>query len=376
MQNLTASPRESFTAAQITTLLTGPQVTVKSGLELLDPSNNFISDISTDLRSGTVERNCNADVHGTIKLQVSRTLAWGKDRVRPYMMLTDGIISARFNLGVFVLTTPDTVRGKTPATYDVVGYDLLHLLQDGPDDAYFVAAGTTYLTAIQNVLTTSGVGATVQLDGTKQTTVLDQPMVWMITVNTATSWLRIINDLLGAIDYRNLWADQDGIFRSSPFIAPAIRAVEWVFNSANDKTNIVGPDRTLSSDVWAARNSWKFVRKQMTTKPIVGNGIYIVTNPSTGRTSIAALGRTVRAPVQWLDAADQASLVSQGDRMVAENQAISRIFSMTTGPFPIAGHFDVVELRDEGEVDKCQVTSWSVPLDGSLGTWQLESVNP
>lgn len=377
MQSLTAAPRTAFTSAQITTLLTGPRVTVTPGLDRLDGSNNVVEDLTPHLLSGQVDRNCNADVHGTIDLKLSKLLAWGKDRIQPYMVLDDGNISARFNLGVFVLTTPEEPRGETPITYDVVGYDLLHFLQAGPGDTYSVASGTTYFAAIQAVLTASGVGATVQLDGTAQATTLVNPMVWMLTINTATSWLRIINDLLGAIDYRGLWVDQDGIFRSSPYTVPSARAIEWQFNTADPYKCIVGENRTLTSDVWGAFNWFKFVRKGMVVQPTEANGgIYIVNDPSpTGRASQTALGRVKKAPVQYLDAADSASLISQGNRFVAANQAISRIFNISTGPFPIAGHFDVVELTDAGEVDKCQVTSWSIPLNGDLGTWTLESVN-
>lgn len=375
MQILIASPRSHLTDAQVRALLTGPVVTVKSGLNLLDSSNNFVSDISADFVGGEVARNCRADVHGTCALVISRLLAWGKDRVQPWMELSNEGITARFNLGVFVMTTPDTARGEDPISYNVIGFDLLHLLQDGPGDTYVIEAGVTYLAAVQSVLTASGAGATVQLDGTLQSTTIPAQMVWLLNSQSASSWLRIINDLLGAIDYRSLWVDQDGNFRSSPYVTPSSRAIEWVFNTSNPSTNLVGPKPVLSSDVWGSRNWWKFIRKGMTTKPTVANGgIYIVENFADGRTSQAALGRVVKAPAQWLEAVDGASLISQGDRIVRDNQAISRQFDITAGPLPIAQHYDVVEFTDAGESDKCQVTSWTIPLNGDSGSWHLEDV--
>ncbi len=374
MQQLTGVPRDTLTDAQVTTLLTGPRVEVSAGLELLDSANVLVEDITNDLLSGQVDRQNFSDVHGTCNLVISRELAWGKDRVRPYMTLTDGGILARFNLGVFVLTTPDSKRGETPVSFDVAGFDLIHLLQAGPADTYMVAAGVTYLTAVQAVLTASGVGSTVQLDGTLQATTLPNPMVWALTPDAPASWLRIINDLLAAINYRGLWVNENGVFRSGPYQDPSVRAVEWVFDTADLTTNLVGQDRTLASDVWAARNWWRFVRKDATAQPTEGAGMYTVTNPSTGRTSVAALGRTVRAAVQYLAAADQASLVAQGDRIVSHNQAASRTFEITVDPLPIAGHFDVVTLSDAGDTDKCQVSSWSLPLDGSPGRWTLKAV--
>ncbi len=374
MQQLTGVPRHTLTEAQVTTLLTGPRVEVSAGLELLDSANVLVEDITNDLLSGQVDRQNFSDVHGTCNLVISRELAWGKDRVRPYMTLSDGAVSARFNLGVFVLTTPDSKRGETPVSFTVSGFDLIHLLQAGPADTYMVDAGVTYLTAVQAVLTASAVGSTVQLDGTAQATTLPNPMVWALTPDAPASWLRIINDLLSAINYRGLWVNENGVFRSGPYQDPSVRAVEWIFDTANLTTNLVGEDRTLDSDVWAARNWWRFVRKGMTAQPVEGAGIYTVTNPSTGRTSVAALGRTVRAAVQYLDAADQASLVAQGERIVSTDQSASRIFTITVDPLPIASHFDIVRLIDAGEDDKCQVSSWSLPLDGSPGSWTLKAV--
>ena len=375
MQNLTASPRENLTSAQVSALLVGDSVTISAGLELLNNSNVATSDISDRLLGGIVERSNFANVHGTCKLVIEDAIAWGRDRVRPYMILENNGVSARFNLGVFVLTTPDSTRGDDPITYSASGFDLLFLLQAGPSDTYVVTSGTTYLAAVQAILTASGVGGTVQLDGTRQSTTLPNVMVWALVPDDPTSWLSMINDLLDAINYQGLWCDENGTFRSGPYARPSTRTSEWTFDTSNDSTNIIGEDRSLASDVWGARNWWRFVRTSMTAQPVEGAGIYTVTNASTGRTSIASLGRTVRAAVRFLAAADQASLVAQGDRIVAADQAISRTFTISADSLPIASHFDVVTLIDSGETDKCQVSSWVINLDATPGQWVLESVD-
>ncbi|HBJ72819.1 MAG TPA: hypothetical protein DDY88_03720, partial [Actinobacteria bacterium] len=366
MQILIASPRDHLTDAQVRSLLTGDEVGITAGLDLLDSSNAFVEDISDDLASGEVTRNNFADVHGACRLVISRELAWGRDRVRPYMTLTNAPLTARFNLGVFVLTTPDSVRGETPASFTASGFDLLHLLQSGPGDTYAAESGT-YFDAIQDAWTASGIGAPLLLDGTASATTLPAAMVWALTETQPATWLRIINDLLTAINYRGVWMDQDGNGRSEPYVAPSSRPVEWTFDTSDLSTDIVGEQRSLASDVWAAKNHWRFVRKNMTAQPVEGAGIYTVTNASTGRTSVAAMGRTIKAPVQYLDAADQASLVAQGDQIIAKDKAVSRTFTITVDPLPPAGHFDVVQLSDAGDSDKCQVTSWTLPLDGSQG---------
>lgn len=144
MQGLVESPREHLTEEQVRGLLTGPDVTVSAGLELLDGSNRLVEDISDDLgEGGTISWDNRDPIHGSCRLPLQRRLAWGRDRVRPYMILSDAAISARFNLGVFVPSAPDEQRGEDPITYNVTGYDLLSLMQSGPADTYTVepAAG-------------------------------------------------------------------------------------------------------------------------------------------------------------------------------------------------------------------------------------------
>src|SRR5690606_30012693 len=52
---------------------------------------------------------------------------------------------------------------------------------------------------------------------------LTSPMVW----EAGTSKLRIVNDLLAAIDYNSLWVDGQGNFRATPYVRPAARSITY-----------------------------------------------------------------------------------------------------------------------------------------------------
>lgn len=372
MQGLTVWPRDNLTEDEVTSILTSDRIEVSAGLELVDGSNVFIEDITDDLVAGEVNRDNYAEVHGGCALKLTRQLAWGRARVKPYMILATPSLAARFNLGVYVLTSPVTPHGQDPVTYDVHGYDLLYLLSTtGPGDTYVVNSGVTYASAIQSVLSSAGTGVLVLLDGTRQTTTLPSPMVWVMTDSDTASWLRIVNDMLAAIGYRGLWADQEGRLRSGPYAPPWARAVEWELNTADLSTNLVGEEREMSADVWGIPNWWKFVMSNMATAPVEGTGMYTVTNQADGPTSIDVLGRVVRKVV-FMDVADQAALESEGDRIVYEDRQVARTYKIKVDPLPIAGHFDVVQFIDGNVNDTCQVVSWVLPLDGSQGDWLLE----
>lgn len=522
MQPLTAPPREHLTEQQVRDLLTGDELTVKAGLELLDSRNQVVDDITDDLVGGTVKHEARDTVHGTCSLQIQRPLAWGRDRVRVYLTLSNAAVEARFNLGVYVLTTPKDQRGETPQTFDVQGYDLLqplldpigdtyvvipeegadlvadpsfetgiadwssnpgfgamtpaslawstshptdgtHTLEvtwpattetgpdswvntsaefivgktykisadfwvplDGPGEFAFyilftessprftatkgaanhfewlwtatvssgfmglVATGgttagsktwidefhafpqsTTCLDAVRTVIAEAGGGAPLLIDGTQQVAVLPGPMVWALTDTGAASWLDVCNDLLDAVGYSPLWVDQDGNYRSEPFVAPEQRPVGWKFDLGDKRTNLVSDEVTSEQDVWDSPNRWRFIRRGMSVQPVEGDGIYTVNNATRGPASQASLGR-VRTRTVFLDAVDQAALAAQGDRIVAEDTAATRTLILSVDPLPIAGHLDVVEYVNGADAAVAEAGSWELPLDGSQGRWVLE----
>jgi hypothetical protein len=358
--------RDGLSSEAVRLHLTADSVEISAGLDLLDSSNTFVEDISDDLVGGSVKRENYTTVHGTCQLQITRELVWGKDRVRPWMTVTANGVTTRWNLGVYVLATPVDKRGESPQTWDVTGYDLLHLLQDAPGDTYVATAGTTYLQAVRDVVTAAGVGATVRLDGSGQDKALPKDRVWALPAEP--TWLRIINDLLREIGYDGLWANQDGELRSAPFRPLEDRPVEWTHDTSDDRTNIVSPDRTVTVDVWAAYNWWRFVQRRGSEdpKPVDGDGIY---EPSVNATDPAQTlaGRIRRRPVEYLDAPDHASLVAQGDRVVAEDRQVTRRWSGTIDPLPAQWHRDCVRVIDGGTSEKLIASSWTLNLDGSPG---------
>lgn len=380
MQLLTAPPRADLTDTEVTNLLVADNITVAAGCELLSTLDEFVEDISADLVGGTVRRECLADVHGTCDLTLSRTLAWGRDRVRPYMVVSadtpGGYISARFNLGVYLLTSPQRTLG-TDTTTDVSGFDKLHLLQAVVGDSYTVAAGAAYLDSVRNAIRAAGAGDLVLLDATAADKVLPSAMSWPLSAQTQATWLTVVNDLLSAIGYRGVWADQDGYFRSAPYVAPQQRPLEWRFNVDDARTTIVGETRTVVEDVWGVPNRWRFLRRDLLNTPFEGGGQYTVDNVNDGPTSQVALGRIVPR-VEWLDAADQASLIVQGDAIVATDRRVSATLKLTTGPLPIAGHFDVAAYADTlaPAFTRLQATRWELPLTGGEMTWEWEAVAP
>ena len=375
MQPLTDPILRPYTAAQIIGLLTGPGLQVEAGLELVDANNTVLADISDQLQSGTISRQNYATIHGTASLSITDALVWGRDRVRPYMVLSNSSISARWNLGVYVLATPDSVVGETPQTWKVAGSDLLYLLAGPVGDSYSVAAGTAVLDAVTTAITTAVPGARILLDGTAYGKTLPTAMVWPLTSSTISTWLDVVNGLLATVSYRGVWCDWDGNYTSQPYQNPSVRAPEFTFSADDGYLSIVGESRTITNDLWQAPNWWRFIAQNWAGTVSEGAGQYTVQNLSSGPSSQSAVGRTVRKVV-YVNTADQASLQSQGDQTVSTDQRVTEMITVQLSPAPMQWHFDISEYVDTaaGGSSKVVTHSWGLDLTGADGQTVFEVV--
>lgn len=366
--------RSGLTAAQVTAIIqTASGVEVDAGLELLDMDLNVIEDISADLQGGSVSRASYATLHGTASLAVSRELDWANAVVRPYMTMTDGTNTARFNLGAYLTSSPRTETGSSPVTWAVDGYDILHVLNTPVGDAYTVDTGVSYLAAVEQVLLDNGIAA-YDIDQTSAAVVLDSPRVWIL--DTQTTWLNVVNDLLAAIGYQGAWSDWDGRLRVQPYQTPTDRAPEWVYDG-DVETSMLAPKQTVIRDYFNAPNRWVYFwsKDPSTAAPVEGAGVYTYVNYSYGRTSVEARGRIITAPPVQLDAIDQDSLELQGQASIDADLRLKTTFEVSVFPNPLHWHFDRVLVSGSqlGPVMDVLVSKWTLPLDGGDGSheWSL-----
>jgi len=357
---------DAVSLAELVELVAASSLQLDVGLDLLDSDDRLIEDISADLvaSGGVVERDAGASIHGTCRLAITRDLQWGSQRLRPWMRLSSSAWSARWNLGVFLPATPERRAGETPATFEVTGFDKLSVLNVCHGSSYSAAAGAAPLTLVADLLAAAGESA-VAIDQAGAGTVLPARVVWPFEASTTT--LGIVNDLLLLAGYRSLWCDRDGVYRSEPDRAASERAVSWWFDADDVFATTVTQRRMMSADFFAAPNRWVFVRNDPAqAAPTEGAGMFTVVNQSDGPTSVDARGRTISTVVR-LDAADQAALVTQGNRIVEAGKKVARRLSIGTSPVPALWHGDVVTYADAAlglSGSRWLVTGWRLPLDG------------
>lgn len=365
MQPLVTPVRAQLTADQVTALIRDtPAATFSAGCELLTGLDLMVAaDITDDFVGGSVSRASYANLHGTATLAISRELPWASAIVRPYISVSDGTDTARFNLGAYFTSTPARDVSASPVIYDVQCYDLLSVLADPVGDAYAVAEGTPYLAAVENLLQSRGV-LVYTIDQQSAASVLPTDRVWPFADNT--TWLTIVNDLLGSIGYAGIWTDWDGAMRCQPYRTPSDRGPEWTYD-ADPLTSMLG-DRSFLRDFYDAPNRWVFVQSNNTdgATPTEGAGKYTYVNSLVGDTSVDARGREITTVVP-LDVADQAALVSRAQITIDADMQVPTKVTASTFPNPLHWHFDMLRLEDPafGLPAAALSTRWTLPLDGS-----------
>lgn len=376
MQPLVDTPRSTLTGVQVVALLQdAPAITLTGGLELVDLSLAVLQDISDDLAGGHVERNSYATLHASAQFAVTRQLDWGAALVRPYIVVSDGTVSARFNLGVYHTSTPTHDLEEVPPTYDVAGYDLLLRLAQPVGDAYAIAAGDAYLAKVEDILVERGYTQYV-IDQSAAATVAPTSRVWVF--DAQTTWLGIVNDLLASIGYAGIWADWDGRLHCDRYQVPLDRAPEWFYPDDPDLT-MLSTKRSIERDYFAAPNRWVIYRSNQVEgdAPVEGDGIYTYVNEAVGDTSVAARGGLVVTRVEAVDVADHAALLNRAAQIIDADMQVPTVIPVETSPNPLHWHFDRLLLSDQqaGTVTDVMCTQWRLPLPPSTGdmsqTWRV-----
>lgn len=404
----------TLTTAERFALVTGPNIVVDAGGELVD----FVTlepgdDISADLdpTGGDVSWTGAGPVHRDCEVILSRVLDWGVALVRLYLILTNSAtgMAAKRSLGVFNFSAPTQPMGNDPTSYQVTGRDRIYFLTRQVGYSYFIAAGANVLAALAQVFTAAGLSGVV-IDATAAAVRVPTDMVWPLLPVSDTSsatttvtlpddsgeqpddssspatWLQIVNDLLGLIGYRAVWCDENGYYQCAPYVDPSLRDATFTFDSDDALASPVSMDDAEVDRTIATVNEWIFVNSSLPdvdgvpATPTEGAGQVTLSNETDGPSSIAALGgRPVGVwPTQvTFAAADQATLVQLGEARKASDMRTVAAATVDTVPYPAASHFDVftwlADGLDEGSW-KVEASSWSLPLDGGDMQWAWTKV--
>jgi len=191
-------------------------------VDLLNPDDVLLGRLD-GVTGGQIDQSVGATISGGGKIEVDdvgQGVDWLTIRVRPWWSVAG---AEPWPLGVFLASAPTALHTETGRAWSVELLDKLVILdQDAVDGSYSLPAGTVVTTAVKAVIASAGETATAITDSDET---LTAGMVWP----AGTSKLRIVNDLLAAINYFSLRCDGFGRYVAAPYIRPQDRPVARAF---------------------------------------------------------------------------------------------------------------------------------------------------
>ena len=303
--------------------------------------------------SGSVRYSAKDAIQRTAKFEMAddSRINWLSDLIKPYMMIQIDEKWVEFPLGVFVPTTPTKQSGSS-TILKVEAYDkTIYAREDCVVSRAFWAAGTSYLSIVQSLLTSVGLNDILV---TSSTTVLPTDREWDI----GTSKLDIINTLLSEINYIPLNIDAEGIAVLSPYRQPSADSVTYTYRA--DELSVLSQDVSSTLDLYCVPNVFIAVVSNPEIDPL--QSIYINDNPESELSTIRR-GRNIVSELYKPDAiASQTDLDVYVRRKAFEASQVYETVSVQTGLMPIHEAGEVLEIRHPSVNGIYEEIGWEMDL--------------
>ncbi|MEE6273526.1 hypothetical protein V2J56_09225 [Georgenia sp. MJ206] len=287
---------------------------------------------------------------GTITVDMPQLIDWHRVHVQPWYSFTDENDGEHeWPLGVFIPAVPGTDHMGALSTAKVELYDKLLILdQDATEETYTVDVGVVVTDKVRELIAAVGEsGATI----TESTETLAVAIVW----EPNTSRLRIINDLLAAINYFSLTVDGWGRFHAAPYVPPAARGVS--FTLASGDRSIIAPATSPDADPDPIRHEAdgfhvpnKVVLVATSDGDTPAMVATAVNEDPLSPWSIPSRGRVIVHHEDGIEATSQAVLDNLAARRLIELSDVAATWQVRHAWIP-AELNDVAQLAVEGVVD-------------------------
>lgn len=288
---------------------------------------------------------------------------WLRDEIQPVMIL-DGIEHA---LGVYLPATVTDTRSNGVQQLQIQAYDRCWRVRDTYSESVLhFAAGLGYLEAVEQLLTACGISLVI---ATPTDAVLSEAREdWAV----GTSYLDIVNELLGEINYNPLWFNAAGAAVLEPASVPTAENIRHTLDSSN-VASLLLPTITRETDVYSAPNVFVVLCSNPDKSgPMVATAEN--DNPQSPL-SIMRRGRRIVKYTRVNNIASQAELQAYADRLRNESLITGETVRVSTALLPGFGVADVIGLH-YGELSAiCIERAWTMELRvGGTMTHEMERV--
>ena len=296
-------------------------------------------------------------------LYPSKQVNWLTDEIRPELII-DGV---RYNLGVFLPAAVREQENETTAYLHLEAYDRGWRVRDTKTETRLhFSAGSGYITTVEQLLAACGI---VLISATPSPATLTEDREdW----NIGTSYLEIVNQLLGEINYNPLWFDATGTAVLEPASIPTAVNIEHTLDDTQVKSLLL-PSISRETDIYSAPNVFICVCSNADKDaPMVAKAEN--TNPQSPL-SISRRGRRISTVQTVSNIASQEELQAYADRLRNESMMTGETISVSTALLPGFGVRDVTAICYGELMAVCLERAWTMSLTtGGKMTHTLERV--
>lgn len=299
---------------------------------------------------------------------------WLSDEIEPVLVI-DG---AETPLGVFAAAKAPETDDDGHKTLAVQAFDRCWRVRDTRAETRpYWAAGTLYLTAIEQQLTACGINS-----------VLATPSAAAFATDredwdVGTSNLQIINELLAEISYKPLWFNSAGIAILEPLAVPRAANIQHTLTDNVERVSglpdpaqierLIGRKITRTTDVYDAPNVWICV----CDNPDFPAPLTATSENSNVNSPLSTVrrGRRIVKKVDVKNIASQLELQNYADNLRDQSLISGEIIELETALLPGYGVDDVVALH-YGDFDGIGIDhEWTMNLTvGGTMTHKIEKV--
>ena len=300
---------------------------------------------------------------------------WLYDEIKPILVI-DG---EEEPLGVLMPSTVTPKESKGETTLEIQAYDRCWRVRDNKvEGALYLSSGTAYIDAVEQLLTSSGIATIIVTPS--EAVLAEDRQDW----ETGTSYLKIINDLLKEINYKQLWFNQYGFAILEPASTPTAENIQHIFtNQKPDPRNQkevaairLLPQISRKTDIYQAPNVFLCIcsnaDKDAGMKATAENN-----NPQSPLSTIRR-GRRIVKEIKVDNIESQEALQTYADRLLYESMTTGEVINVDTALQSGFGVDDVTAIRydsRESTLGICVEKAWTMTLaPGGIMSHELEKV--
>ena len=272
------------------------------------------------------------------------------DELQPVLTI-DG---TDYSLGIFRAATVSTAVTAYGKTVQVEAYDRCWLLQNAKtQDRVHYAKGANYLTTVQQILTSCGIGLTIATPSTA--TLATDREDWEI----GTDYLTICNTLLAEINYKAVWFDVNGIAHLEPYAEAAASNIKHSYGGA-EILRPISAEASEETDIFSTPNVFVCV----CSNPDLDTALTATAENDSPASATSTFKRGMRiVQVTQVDnVASQEELDAYAKRLMEESRYAVKTISFET--FSEGGHGigDTISI-DHPEIGGIyEETAWSITM--------------